>query len=92
MYIKCIRRQVKARQKEENRDKVEYVKCLGPNLHVQTMGLFSDASSDFIITVRRLIHEAVCSSVKGFLEAVIDGVDYLKLHVVIASGSLVKVN
>lgn len=79
-----ITRKFKSRQKADNRYRVERIDYLGFHLPLQTLGQFSDASSNFFFTMRRVIRQVVYSVVESFLEAVFEGADYQVLFVTIA--------
>lgn len=62
------------------------IEYLEQHLHLQMLSQFFDASRDFVVILRRLIRQTVCSVVEPFPEEAIDGVEYQKLFIATASG------
>lgn len=67
MYPIRITRQIKFRQRADNRDIVEWIKYLRPQLDFQGLGPFRDALSNFVTKMRRLLREVVFSVVERIL-------------------------
>lgn len=61
-------------------------------MYLQSLGLLSDLSSDFVIITNRLVKKAVRPLIHCFPEAIVKGADYGKVFVVIASVFLMAVN
>lgn len=59
-------RQLRSRRKAYCRGRVEWIEYMQPYLHLQMLGIFSDALRDIFIIITRPIHQAVCSVVECF--------------------------
>lgn len=59
---------------------------------MQVLGPFGGDSSDFAVVMRLLIHQALCSVVECFLEAVFHEADYKKLFIMLATRVLMAFN
>lgn len=88
----CITCQSKCWKRAENKDWPGWIEYVGPRLYFKNLGPFSYTSIYFVVVMRRVSRQTICSADAGFLKAVVDGAYYPRLFVAISSGFTMAVN